>query len=60
MQIMRHADFSVTMETYTKVSSKSTRDGAKKLGDSWTDREPLYFAAVRVPKGPLSISKSGP
>jgi integrase len=34
MQIMRHADFSVTMEIYTKVSSKATRDALKRLGES--------------------------
>jgi len=34
MQIMRHAEFSITMEIYTKVSDKGTRDALKKLGDS--------------------------
>jgi integrase len=34
MQIMRHADFAVTMEIYTMVSSKSTRDALKRLGES--------------------------
>lgn len=34
MQIMRHADFAATMEIHTKVSSKSTRDALKKLGES--------------------------
>jgi integrase len=34
MQIMRHADFAITMEIYTKVSSKATREALKKLGES--------------------------
>jgi integrase len=34
MQILRHADFKVTMEIYTQVSSKQTRDALKRLSDS--------------------------
>jgi integrase len=34
MQILRHAQFSITMEIYTQVSSKSTRDALKRLGES--------------------------
>jgi integrase len=34
MQILRHADFKVTMEIYTQVSSKQTRDALKRLGES--------------------------
>jgi hypothetical protein len=34
MQILRHADFSITMEVYTQVSSRQTRDALKRLGDS--------------------------
>jgi hypothetical protein len=34
MQILRHAQFSITMEIYTQVSRKSTRDALKRLGDS--------------------------
>ncbi len=34
MEILRHADFSVTMEIYTKVSSQQTRDALKRLGES--------------------------
>ncbi len=34
MQILRHADFSITMEVYSKVSSRSTREALKRLGDS--------------------------
>jgi hypothetical protein len=33
MQILRHADFKVTMEIYTKVSSKQTRAALKRLGE---------------------------
>ncbi|PWR13595.1 site-specific integrase [Micromonospora sicca] len=34
MQVLRHARFSVTMEIYTQVSSKATREALKRLGDS--------------------------
>jgi hypothetical protein len=34
MQILRHARFAVTMEIYTQVSTKATRDALKRLGDS--------------------------
>jgi integrase len=34
MQILRHADFSITMEIYAKVSPKQTREALKKLGES--------------------------
>lgn len=40
MQILRHADFKVTMEIYTQVSSKQTLDALKRLGDSLDGREP--------------------
>lgn len=33
MQILRHADFDITMEIYTQVSSKQTRDALKRLGE---------------------------
>jgi hypothetical protein len=34
MQILRHAESSVTMEIYTVVSSKETRAALKRLSDS--------------------------
>ena len=34
MAILRHADFSITMEVYTQVSSKATRDALRRLGES--------------------------
>jgi integrase len=34
MQILRHADFDITMEVYTQVSSNKTRDALKRLGES--------------------------
>jgi integrase len=34
MEILRHADFAVTMEIYTQVSSKQTREALKRLGQS--------------------------
>jgi len=37
MQIRRHADFKVTMEIYTQVSSKQTRKALKRLGKSLED-----------------------
>jgi len=34
MQILRHAQFAITMEIYTQVSSQATRDALKRLGES--------------------------
>jgi integrase len=34
MKILRHAQFSITMEIYTQVSSEATRAALKKLGES--------------------------
>ncbi len=34
MRILRHAQFSVTMEIYAQASSKKTRDALKRLGES--------------------------
>jgi integrase len=34
MQVLRHAQFAVTMEIYSKVSSKATREALRRLGDS--------------------------
>jgi len=34
MEILRHADFAVTMEIYTRVSSQQTRNALKRLGES--------------------------
>lgn len=34
MQILRHADFDITMEIYTQLSSQKTRDALKRLSDS--------------------------
>jgi integrase len=34
MAILRHAQFSITMEIYTVVSSQQTRDALKRLGES--------------------------
>jgi integrase len=34
MQILRHAQFAITMEIYTQVSSKATREALKRLGES--------------------------
>ena len=33
MQILRHAQFAVTMEIYTQVSSKATREALRRLGE---------------------------
>jgi hypothetical protein len=34
MQILRHAQISVTMEVYAQASSRATRVALKRLGDS--------------------------
>ncbi|GAB3513749.1 hypothetical protein GCM10027575_31100 [Phytohabitans suffuscus] len=34
MQILRHAEVSVTMEIYSQASTKATRDALKRLGES--------------------------
>jgi integrase len=34
MQILRHAQFSITMEIYTKVSSEKTREALRRLSES--------------------------
>ena len=39
MQILRHAQFSITMEVYTQVSSRQTREALKRLGEA-LDRDP--------------------
>jgi len=39
MEILRHADFKVTMEIYTKVSSKRTREALKRLGERMSATE---------------------
>jgi hypothetical protein len=33
MQILRHAQISITMEIYTEVPDKATRDALKRLSD---------------------------
>jgi integrase len=37
MQILRHTDFSLTMEIYTLASSATTRAALKRLGESLGD-----------------------
>lgn len=34
MQILRHAQFAITMEIYKVVSSAATRDALKRLGST--------------------------
>jgi len=34
MQILRHAQFNITMEIYSQVTSAATRDALKKLGEA--------------------------
>jgi integrase len=34
MAILRHADFSITMEVYSQVSSVATHDALRRLGES--------------------------
>ncbi|MEV6971087.1 site-specific integrase [Hamadaea sp. NPDC051192] len=40
MAILRHAQFAITMEIYTQVSSKATREALKKLSDRLGGTEP--------------------
>ena len=60
MQILRHADFSLTMEIYTLASSAATRTALKRLGDSLDELSQLYFAAVRTTKAPSDDLGQGP
>ena len=34
MQILRHAQFAITMEIYSQVSSAATREALKRLGEA--------------------------
>jgi integrase len=34
MQVLRHANFKITMEIYTQVTDQQTRDALKRLGES--------------------------
>lgn len=34
MRILRHAQFSITMEVYTEISPQATREALKRLGES--------------------------
>ncbi|GIJ28251.1 hypothetical protein Vqi01_34130 [Micromonospora qiuiae] len=34
MQVLRHAEVSVTMEIYSQASSDATRDALKRLGEN--------------------------
>jgi hypothetical protein len=36
MQILRHADFALTMEVYPKVSSRPTQKALRRLGERLT------------------------
>ncbi len=38
MQILRHAQISITMEIYTQVPDKATRAALKRLSDLFSDR----------------------
>jgi len=39
MQILRHSRISITMEIYTDVADKATRDALKRLGDELSEHE---------------------
>lgn len=45
MQILRHADFSITMEVYTQVSDAQTRAALKRLADSLEGDKPAAESA---------------
>jgi hypothetical protein len=48
MQILRHAQFSLTMEIYTMASSAATRAAPKKLGES-VDKRRSYRERRQTP-----------
>ncbi|WP_435821647.1 hypothetical protein [Micromonospora musae] len=52
MAILRHADFSITMEIYSQVSSKATRKSLRKVARASINEPLLYFAAVQDQKKP--------
>jgi transcriptional regulator with XRE-family HTH domain len=61
MQILRHAEFSVTMEIYAKASSKATKDALKAAGGK--PRRLRSVAVLRcctTAKGPVRRSRTGP
>jgi integrase len=41
MAILRHAQFSITMEIYSQAFSKETREALKRLGESLSGEETL-------------------
>lgn len=47
MQILRHAQFAITMEIYTRVSSEATREALRRLGESVLADGLLNFVAVQ-------------
>ena len=50
LQILRHANFKITIEIYTQVTDQQTRNALKRLGESlgwWTT------AVLRCRTGPL-------
>jgi hypothetical protein len=40
MQVLRHAQFAMTMDIYAKASSKATKEALRRLGDELGDQEP--------------------
>ncbi len=58
--LLRHAQFSVTMEVYAPVPAESTRQALRKLGESLDRGLLLYFAAVQTTQGPLPGTGNGP
>jgi integrase len=34
MQILRHTQFAITMEVYTQISTRQTREALKRLGEA--------------------------
>jgi integrase len=48
MAILRHSQIGITMEIYTQVPDKSTRDALRRLSDELDERPPAEEAAADV------------
>jgi len=60
MAILRHADFSITMEIYSQVSSKATREALRKLGESLDQGAVAVLYCCTRSKGAIRKIPNGP
>jgi len=58
MQILRHAKFSITMEIYTVVSSKKTRDALKRLARVSDEMSRQHVSSRACDPLPLPLDRS--